>query len=120
MLTPQILLICLRLALECLDARDNLLAILTQIEHRQTRYMVSAERAVCRQLEASCQSPVASYATLQGEELFLRALVAAPDGSRIIRAESHGDLQQAEATGISVANSLLKLGASDLLQSVAS
>lgn len=106
------------IGIECLADRDELAAILAQIEHPKTLHVVTAERAVCRQLEASCQSPVASFAIVKGEELFLRALVATADGSQIFRAEAHGALHRAEATGIDVANSLLELGAGELLQGV--
>ena len=73
------------------------------------------ERAVAKRLQASCQSPVASFATLDGDRIELRALVASPDGSTIICETLTGPANDAENLGIAVADSLLKQGAGQFL-----
>lgn len=103
------------IGIECLEDRGDLLDLLAQIEHAPTRQTTLAERAVARHLQASCQSPVASFATLHGDDLTLLALVADIDGSRILREEITGSVVEAEALGIEVADRLLARGAAELL-----
>ncbi len=102
--------------IECLQDRGELRAILRDVEHAQTRITTLAERAVARRLEANCQSPVASFATINGDELRLCALVASADGSVVIRDELHGQPAEAETLGNQLADRLLQQGAGDLLK----
>lgn len=103
------------LGIECLQHRDDLRELLGQLEDAATRATTLAERAVARKLQASCQSPVASYATIAGQELTLEALVATDDGQTIIRETATGDVDNAESLGIQVAERLLDRGAGALL-----
>ena len=74
-----------------------------------------AERAVSRELGGSCQVPLAAFAELNGDALSLRALVASPDGVRMVRAE-RGPAAEAEAIGVAAARELLDAGAAAILQ----
>ena len=101
------------IGIECVESRNELRDLLAQLEHAETR--TAAERAVATTLGADCQSPVASFATIKGSTLTIDALVASIDGSRIIRKQSTGPLVEAESVGTAVAESLLRLGAGELL-----
>ena len=79
---------------------------------------VIAERAMNNRLQGGCQVPIAGYAILDGEQLFLRALVGAVDGSKVLRAEATAVRAQAEQLGVQVAEMLLAQGAQDLLSQV--
>lgn len=103
------------IGIECLDDRDELRELLTRLEHAETRRTTVAERAVARRLRATCQSPVASLATLHGDDLTLVALVARADGSRILREEITGNSAEAETLGQEVADRLLARGAGEML-----
>ena len=103
------------IGIECLAGRDDLATLLEAIEHPHTRCTTLAERAVAHRLEASCQSPVASYATLDGETLEVTSLVAAADGSRLLKERVIGSAGDAEALGVGLADRLLGLGAAELL-----
>lgn len=102
--------------IECLEARGAIRELLLMLQHQDTLITTLAERAVARQLEASCQSPVASYATLDAGDLVLRALVASADGRIVVRDELQGTAAEAEALGVQLANNLLARGAGDLLR----
>lgn len=101
--------------IECRSDAEALAALLARLEDSDAKATTAAERAVARQLEASCQSPVASFAVLDGERLDLTGLVASADGSRILRESLTGHRKDAEAIGLSVADRLLSQGAADLL-----
>ncbi|AFJ48819.1 hydroxymethylbilane synthase [Shimwellia blattae] len=88
---------------------------LAALNHSATATRVTAERAMNIRLEGGCQVPIGSYAELQGDEIWLRALVGNPDGSRIIRGERRGPAAQAEALGTSLADELLNNGAREIL-----
>ncbi|HEY3498668.1 MAG TPA: hydroxymethylbilane synthase, partial [Polyangiaceae bacterium] len=62
-------------------------ALLAHVAHAETTLAVSAERAVLAAVAGDCQTPVAAYATREGAELWLRGLLADPDGSNARRAE---------------------------------
>ncbi|MBV4414165.1 hydroxymethylbilane synthase [Enterobacteriaceae bacterium YMB-R22] len=93
-------------------------ALLAPLNHPQTALRVRAERAMNTRLEGGCQVPIGSYAELADGELWLRGLVGAPDGSKIISAERRGRPEDAEALGISLAQELLNNGARAILADV--
>lgn len=57
-------------------------ALLASLNHPETSIAVAAERGVMTAVEGSCQVPVAAYAIRDGDELFLRAMLAEADGTR--------------------------------------
>jgi hydroxymethylbilane synthase len=58
-------------------------ALLAPASHPETKIAVLAERGVMRAVEGNCQTPVAAYAVREGSEIWLRALLAEPDGSNL-------------------------------------
>jgi hydroxymethylbilane synthase len=91
-----------------------------RLDHAATRACVSAERALLATLEGSCQVPIGAYATLVGARLHLRAIVASPDGSRIIRDELDGTRDELDGTdpvalGRKLGKQLLDSGAREIL-----
>lgn len=103
------------LGIECRAGRPELVDLLAPLNHPETAACVAAERAMSRALNGSCQVPLGGYATLSGETLTLRAFVARPDGSRLIRDELHGAPAEAEALGEEMARRLLANGAREIL-----
>ncbi|WP_144633241.1 hydroxymethylbilane synthase [Bordetella genomosp. 13] len=103
------------LGIEIRADRADLRAWLAPLAHPDTEACAAAERAVSRVLGGSCQVPLAAFARVQGEQLSLRALVASPDGTRIVRAEGQGAVARAADIGADVARQLLDDGAQDIL-----
>lgn len=103
------------IGIECAESRSELVDLLANLEHAETKMTVLAERAVATTLGANCQSPVASFATISGATLTIDALVASTDGSSIIREQSSGPAKDAELLGQAVATRMLERGAADLL-----
>ncbi|MEG1210754.1 MAG: hydroxymethylbilane synthase [Leclercia sp.] len=92
--------------------------LLAPLNHDETAIRVQAERAMNTRLEGGCQVPIGSYAELIDGELWLRALVGAPDGSQMVRGERRGKPQDAEQLGVSLAEELLNNGAREILADV--
>jgi hydroxymethylbilane synthase len=76
---------------------------------------VAAERALLRRLGGGCRAPIAAFATLEGERLLLRAVVADGLGRRTLRGERRGDSRGAADLGVALAEDLLARGAAELL-----
>jgi len=70
-----------------------------------------AERACLGRLGASCSSPVAAHAVLDGTTLRMTAIVASDDGRKVLRATVSGAGEDAEHLGRRAAQSLLEQGA---------
>ena len=79
---------------------------------------LAAERALNARLGGACTVPVAGHAVLQGSRLRLDALVAAPDGSRVVRAALEGKRADAAQIGSSLAEHLLAAGAGEILSAL--
>lgn len=104
--------------IECRSADLAIHALLAPLHHRETALRVTAERALNKHLNGGCQVPIACYALLEGEQLWLRGLVGQPDGSQLLRAEARAASSAAEALGVQVAEALLAQGAADILAAV--
>ncbi|MBV7482470.1 hydroxymethylbilane synthase [Bordetella sp. BOR01] len=103
------------LGIEIRNDRNDLRNWLAPLACARTTACVVAERAVSRALGGSCQVPLAAYAQLDGDTLTLRALVASPDGTRMIRCQHAGPAEQALAIGQAAAQDLLSNGADAIL-----
>ncbi len=101
--------------IECVEDRDDLVAVLDELQDPVSLLTTAAERAVAKTLDANCQSPVASFAEVSGERLTIQALVASADGSTVLRDTESGSAADAAALGVSVATRLLDSGAAELL-----
>jgi hydroxymethylbilane synthase len=85
------------------------------LNHRETELACIAERAFLRSLGGGCQFPIAAHAKIDGDQLTLAGLVAAPQGERILRETLAGSRNQPERIGSQLAEWLMKRGAMDLL-----
>lgn len=104
--------------IECRLADSDIIDYLQPLHHRITAEAVMAERAMNRRLEGGCQVPIACYAIHRDSQLWLRGLVADPDGSLTLADEVSGSPDQAEVLGLELAEKLLAAGADKILKSV--
>ena len=98
------------------DVRIN--ALLAPLNHADTSVCVRAERAMNRRLQGGCQVPIAGFAEVRDDGLYLRALVGSVDGREILVDELWGPRAEAEALGERLAERLLAAGAGRILQAV--
>jgi hydroxymethylbilane synthase len=115
-IAPERLLPAIGQGVLAIEARaDGALAgDLAALTHADSARALAAERALLLRLEGDCNVPLAGHAEpLAGGGLRLRALVATPDGARIVRAAGEGG--DAEALGRRVAEELLAGGAAAIL-----
>ncbi|WP_042152807.1 MULTISPECIES: hydroxymethylbilane synthase [unclassified Pseudoalteromonas] len=104
--------------IECRIDDEATKAFLAPLEHHETRMRVLAERAMNRKLQGGCQVPIGAYAEIVGDDLTLRGLVGAIDGSVILQDSVSGSVKQAEQLGEQLADTLLERGADKILAEV--
>lgn len=103
------------LIIEAREHDTQTLQLLSALNDEETHVTVQAERAFLHRLEGGCQVPIAAYAQLQGENVFLRGLVGSLDGKTIIRGERTGPASDPKAVGIDLAEELIGRGADTIL-----
>jgi hydroxymethylbilane synthase len=104
------------LAIETRDDGGAAHALAGRLDHPESRAAVTAERALLAMLEGGCQVPIGGYATVAGETIHLRAIVASPDGSRIVRGERSG--RDPVQVGEGLGREMLDRGAREILKEV--
>ena len=104
------------MGVECRAGDQATLDRIAVLNDRDATDRILAERTMNRLLQGGCTAPMAGYAELQGDELWLRGLVGSLDGTQVIRAEARGARAQAEDIGREVAQALLERGAGPLLK----
>lgn len=108
------------LGIEIRADRPALAKWLAPLHHDETALIVAAERAVARALGGSCSVPLAAFGQRSPHhQLHLRALLAAVDGSRVLRAEATApvtDMTMAENLGQHVAQMLIDNGGMALIR----
>lgn len=104
--------------IELRKADSELLAGLSFMADYATDVCVQAERSYLHRLEGGCQVPLAGFATLNAGELTMTGLIAAVDGSRIIKKVMTGKPEDAAAIGRTLAEELLAMGGREILEAV--
>ncbi len=89
-------------------------AMLNSIVLDETASAFRAERAFLDTLGGGCTAPVAAYGEIEGRRMRLFTMAATLDGTRILRAQIKGDVNEAEDIGQRAAMTLLDSGASEI------
>jgi len=103
------------LGIELAEHDTDTLELIESLNHAQTHARVTAERAVNARLAGSCHLPIAAYAEVDADKLWLRACVGAPDGSEIVAHEVRGQVADGARLGHDLAEYLLAHGADKIL-----
>jgi len=100
-----------------LESRPGpMVELLRAVEHAPSRRAIDAERAFLQTIGGTCTTPLGGYAELDGEALTLRAVIAHPDGTRLVRGERRGDAADAARLGADLARALLADGGAAVLR----
>jgi hydroxymethylbilane synthase len=105
------------LAIETREAGDAARSC-GRLDNTAARLSVEAERAVLATLGGGCQVPIGAYGRISGERLDLVAIVASPDGARLIRKNAAGPAAECVRIGEELGRQLLEAGAREILDEV--
>ena len=107
------------LAIEIRDGDQRLRDLTISLNHGPTWYAVLAERSFLRHVGGSCKTPVGAFATLDMaasvKMLTLTGMVAAPDGTTVLRESAAKFYGSSEWLGREVGEGLRAQGAGRLL-----
>ncbi len=104
------------IGIECRSDDQRVNELIQVMHDEDTAICLRAERALNRRLMGGCQVPIAGFAVLNHDKIFMRGLVGEPDGSRVMRSEVSGAAIEAEMLGVTVAEDLLGQGADHVLK----
>jgi hydroxymethylbilane synthase len=106
------------LGIESRSADQRVNDILSSLHNGATAAVAQAERTLLQALNGGCQVPIAGYAERDDSgQVWLRGLVASPDGRTVLRAEVRD--QAPDRAGLEVAERLRAQGADQLLEATA-
>lgn len=95
------------------DARMK--ALLEPLHDQPTAYRSTAERAFSARLNGGCSAPIAAFATIEANRIYMTARVIELDGSRLLQSTGSAELKDAHNLGTNMAVELLEQGAQDIL-----
>lgn len=103
-------------ALQCRAEDEDLLEVLGAVNDPDSNLTSAAERALLAALDGSCRTPIGGLAQLVDGDIWLRANVALPDGSRIFRAEGRADPEDGVRLGAELGEQLRAAAPADLFE----
>lgn len=106
------------MGIECRSDDAQTIKMLAPLQHEATAIRVTAERAVNERLNGGCQAPIACFAILKEDTVWLRGLVGSPDGNTIIQGEIYGHKNDAKSLGVELADDLIARGANTILEAI--
>jgi hydroxymethylbilane synthase len=102
-----------------LEARTDDSAVATAAEtltDRDSLATLTAERAVVAALDASCNTPLAAFATIDDGRMRVRGFCGLPDGSEWLRDEVEDDASDPGRIGRALAERMSAAGADEILR----
>jgi hydroxymethylbilane synthase len=109
------------LGIECRAHRQDMIELLSPLDHADTRWCIEAERAFSRELAGSCTVPLGGFAEITGTNARLRGFVASVDGRRLLHEELTWSISRTpQELGSAVAQRLIARGAREILAGVQS
>jgi len=104
------------LAIEIRDGDTRVQQIVRAAIHDEPTYAkIVAERAFLARMGGSCQTPLAAHALDHEQGVRVLGMCGMPDGTRILRAEVSGAIENARALGEQLADALIAQGAAEVL-----
>ncbi|MGK2741707.1 hydroxymethylbilane synthase [Tepidicaulis sp. LMO-SS28] len=94
---------------------DEALADLLQpLNHQETAIRMAAERAFLAELDGSCHTPIAGYATLAGGRIQFKGEIVKPDGSLSLTHDVEGPAVEAASLGRAAARAVKEKAGAEL------
>ena len=106
------------LAIEARTADDEVRSMLEFLNDLPTKQSTDAERAFLGLLEGGCQVPIGVHADVAGEQIKIEAIIAALDGSTVLRDTITGNAEDAVALGQQLGKKMLAAGGQEILAAI--
>jgi hydroxymethylbilane synthase len=106
------------LAIEIREGDAAMRELLAFLNDDAARAATTCERALLNRMGGGCQVPIGAFAEMRNEKLHLEAIVADPDGLRVLRESREGNFNDPEQLGNEVGETLLGRGGDKILEAV--
>lgn len=106
------------LAIECRANDKETRAMLDFLNDLPTRQATSAERAFLGLVEGGCQVPIGVHADVEGDKIRVEAIIAALDGSTVLRDTITGSAGDAVSLGQELGRKMLANGGQEILAAI--
>lgn len=97
------------IGIEILSNNKLMNEVCAKINHMPTWYLSEAERSFMTYLDASCRTPLASYATYENAGIKAQYMLSDYEGTSILTHTEFGQIEDANQMGITAAKILKKL-----------
>jgi len=104
------------LAIEIRNGDTATRSVVAFLDDAAARATTTCERALLRKLGGGCQVPIGAFAEVKEDRIRLSALVAHPDGTKVLRETREGD--DPVRLGEEVGETLLRQGGDVILEEV--
>jgi hydroxymethylbilane synthase len=106
------------LGLEIRDCDQETAKMVERIKDEPSDLTARAERAFLLRLEGDCFVPLGASAKLEGENIYMRAILLSPDGGIVVETKTTGTTSDPEAVGVRLAEQLLVEGGAEILKAL--
>ncbi|NOY07284.1 MAG: hydroxymethylbilane synthase [Spirochaetes bacterium] len=103
------------LALEVRRDDSNIMEVVKTLNHKESMVSVNSERSFLKRLRAGCRAPVGAYSYIKEGTIKIAGMIAAVDGTCVVKKRMQGKSDDAERIGIKLAEELLKSGGAEIL-----
>lgn len=105
----------------CIESRigdGDVFSLIRGMADKETALTVSAERALLCRLNGGCQIPIAGHAVINGDQVRLTGVLAAPEGTPFLRMSHSGPITAVSQIGTELGTRLLAAGGREILSAV--
>jgi len=102
--------------IECREGDTATRELLARIDHSETGFAVSCERAFLDTLDGSCRTPIAGWAQVKDGALSFQGLLLSPAGDEVVEGAGSGTTAEAEEIGRTVGSDVRGRTSAALLQ----
>jgi len=106
------------LAIQTRSDDKDLLELLSGIDNIEARITTTIERSILSKLHGGCSIPLGVYSQIQGDEIFLIAVISNIDATRYIRKTAKCRISESEEIAEKIATELLNEGGKEILEEI--
>ena len=103
------------LGIEIVSADERVREIAMILNDEKSHLCTKLERDFIAKIGAGCSAPVAVNATIEGEDIMIKAMLGYPDGTNILEASMSTQIVSCENLGTALAQAMIDDGALELL-----
>ena len=103
------------LGIEIVSSNELAREISLTLNDKDTYLCSRIERDFVAKIGAGCSAPVAINATIDGDNINLRAMIGYPDGTNIMTQEMNSPIDNSQDLGVNLANEMIADGAIEIL-----